>query len=221
MNKKTVQRLLILFCIINAAGHALIFAKLPAMIPTHWNAANEIDGWGPKYTDLIFALLPVGMLLLFSVLPKIDPKAANYEKFAPIWLGFMFAMVLFMGAVSWMGPLTVFGVIPEGSSLIGIFICGVLGLIFIVLGNYMPRVRQNYMFGIRTPWTLADDLVWERTLRMGGYVFILLGAALLFFGVAGPKLGSIMSAVLLLAVVFAGTGWLILYSYLVYRGKLR
>ena len=221
MNKKIILRLLILFCLVNAIGHVLIFAKLPAEIPTHWNGAGEIDGWGPRYMDLIFALIPAGMLLLFQILPKVDPKASNYEKFAPIWLGFMSAMVLFLGAVSWMAPLTVFGLIPEGSGWTGILISGTLGLIFIVLGNYMPRVRQNYLFGIKTPWTLADEHVWERTHRMGGYVFILMGAALILFGVAAPRIGDFVPAVILLVSVFAGTGWLFLYSYLVYTGKMR
>ncbi|MBQ6385377.1 MAG: SdpI family protein [Lachnospiraceae bacterium] len=221
MSKKTILRLLILFCAANAAGHLLIFSKLPAEIPVHWGASGEIDGWGPKYMDLVLALIPAGMLLLFQILPKVDPKSSNYEKFAPIWLGFMSAMVLFLGAVSWMAPLTVFGLIPEGSGWTGILISGTLGLIFIVLGNYMPRVRQNYLFGIKTPWTLADEHVWERTHRMGGYVFILMGAALILFGAAAPRIGDFVPAVILLVSVFAGTGWLFLYSYLVYTGKMR
>ena len=220
-NKRIVRILLAAFCILNFIGHALIYSRLPASIPIHWNVANEIDGWGPRYTDLLLALLPGAMLLLFQVLPKIDPKAENYEKFEPIWMGFMTAMVLFMGIVSWFGPLTVFGIIREGSGFVGLLISGVLGVIFIVLGNYMPRIRQNYMFGIRTPWTLADEHVWVRTHRMGGFVFILMGVLLIVLGLAAPKAGSVLTAVLVIVPVMLGCVWLFLYSYLVYQGKMR
>ena len=73
--------------------------------------------------------------------------------------------------------LAAFGVLPDG--IMGMLIGGGIGVLFILLGNYMPRARQNYTFGCRTPWALADEHNWARTQRMGGITFIIMGAVIL------------------------------------------
>ena len=88
--------------------------------------------------------------------------------------------------------LAAFGVLPDG--IMGMLIGGGIGVLFILLGNYMPRARQNYTFGCRTPWALADEHNWARTQRMGGITFIIMGAVILLTGMLGGVLGEVPGA---------------------------
>lgn len=117
--------------------------------------------------------------------------------------------------------MAVFGKLPDGSNLISLLICGCIGVLFIVMGNYLPQVKQNYTFGCRTPWALHDAHNWQRTQRMGGFTFIVLGVGLLVLGFLGGMLGDILTTGLLLAFVLGGSVWIYLYSYLVYIGKMK
>lgn len=129
---------LLIFCAINFAAHLCFYGSLPDVVPTHWGADGQANGWGPKSTVLIMAALPALMLILMAALPRIDPKHQNYEKFKGVWNASLTALTIFMAAMSWFSELSVFGLIPEGSSLVGILVCGGCGVLFIFLGNYMP-----------------------------------------------------------------------------------
>lgn len=212
---------LLIFCAINFAAHLCFYGSLPDVVPTHWGADGQANGWGPKSTVLIMAALPALMLILMAVLPRIDPKHQNYEKFKGVWNASLTALTIFMAAMSWFSELSVFGLIPEGSSLVGILVCGGCGVLFIFLGNYMPRIKQNYMFGCKTPWALNNEHNWNRTQRMGGIVFVIMGAALIVISLLGTALGDTATMILLLAAVFGGCVWIYIYSYLVYIGKMK
>ena len=109
---------LLIFCAINFAAHLCFYGSLPDVVPTHWGADGQANGWGPKSTVLIMAALPALMLILMAVLPRIDPKHQNYEKFKGVWNASLTALTIFMSAMSWFSELSVFGLIPEGSSLV-------------------------------------------------------------------------------------------------------
>ena len=128
-------------------------------------------------------------------------------------------MVLFTvmsAAFSWLSELAVFGKLPDGSNIVSILVCGGIGVLFIIMGNFMPQVKQNYTFGCRTPWALSDEHNWQRTQRMGGITFVVMGIAFL-----GGLLGDIATLVVLLVAVLGGSAWIYLYSYLVYIGKMK
>lgn len=221
MKKNKLFLALLVLCAVNFAAHLCLYPSLPDSVPTHWGASGQANGWGPKSTVLIMAALPALMLILMAALPRIDPKRQNYEKFKGVWNASLTALTIFMSAMSWFSELSVFGLIPEGSSLVGILVCGGCGVLFIFLGNYMPRIRQNYMFGCKTPWALNDEHNWNRTQRMGGIVFVLIGIALIALSLLGPVLGDMLTMVFLLAAIFGGCIWIYIYSYLVYVGKLK
>ena len=202
-------------------GHLAVYPALPDTVPTHWGASGEVNGWSSKQSNLIFCVLPLVFLLFMEVVRRIDPKHQNYEKFKGVWNASLTALTIFMSAMSWFSELSVFGLIPEGSSLVGILVCGGCGVLFIFLGNYMPRIKQNYMFGCKTPWALNNEHNWNRTQRMGGIVFVVMGAALIVISLLATILGDAATMILLLAVVFGGSAWIYLYSYLVYIGKMK
>lgn len=208
-------------CAVNFAGHLCAYPSLPQTIPIHWGFDGQLDGWGPKWMALVLAALPFLLLVLFRVIPRLDPKAESFRKHSGIWNGFIIGITLFMALLSWITELAVFDLLPNGNRLIPLLVSGGCGVLFIVLGNYMPRVRQNYTFGCRTPWALADEHTWQRTQRMGGITFVVMGFALLGLALLAGVLGQGGTLAVLLAVVLGGTAWIYLYSYLVFAKKLK
>lgn len=221
MKKNKLFWILTVVCVLNFAAHLYFYPSLPDIVPTHWGANGQVNGWGPKSTILILAALPFAMLIMFEVIRKVDPKHQNFEKFGKVWNLFVVLFTVMMAMFSWLSELAVFGKLPDNSSLIGILVCGGIGVLFIILGNFMPQIKQNYTFGCRTPWALNDEHNWQRTQRMGGYTFVIMGISLLVIAFLGGLLGDAGCMILLLVAVFGGSAWIYLYSYLVYIGKMK
>ena len=115
---------------------------------------------------------------------------------------------------------THWGVVPAVGS-VNVLISGVVGLLFIGVGNYLPRVKQNYTLGIKTPWALADPENWRRTQRFGGACFMELGIGLIVMGVAGSVLSSEVVAAVIAVLAFGSVGAVYVYSYLLWRKSQR
>ena len=221
MKNKKLLFLMGLLCLVNLAGHLYFYPSLPDTVPIHWGFGGQPDGWGGKSSILFTASLPFAMLLLFAVLPRMDPKGKNFQRFQPVYRIFLILLTVFMCGVSWLSELTVYNVLPSGGSLVNALVMGGLGLVFLVLGNYMPRIKQNYTFGCRTPWALNDEHNWNRTQRMGGIVFVVMGAVLLLVSVFATLLGETLTLALLLGALLGGCVWIYVYSYLVFIGKMK
>lgn len=203
-----------------AAYVLLAYPAMPQTVPTHWGADGAVDGWGDKAGTLLMAAMPLVLALVILAVPRLDPKGRNFERFRGVYLGMSAALTLFMVAVSWMTPLTAFGVVSEGGSLVSTAILLALGALMVALGNYLPRVRPNYTFGIRTPWTLASEDNWRRTHRFAGPVFVAAGAAMLaaaLLSAVAPEASFwVGMAAVLLATLVVGA-----YSFLVWRREGR
>jgi uncharacterized membrane protein len=197
------------------AASALAYARLPERVPVHWNAAGEVDRYGSRLEGtLILPAVMLGIALLIPALPRIDPRGANYAKFQPTYHLVMNATLTFMLAVhvtvlaATLGmPVDVGRIVPIG-----------VGALLILLGNVLPRTRPNWMFGIRTPWTLSSDRVWERTHRVGGYLMLGAGLVVALSGLLAPGSRSIM--VLVAGVMIAALGSVV-YSYVAWRQEQR
>ena len=207
---------LVVLCAINVVAHLLVMPSLPAQIPTHWGASGTVNGWGPSWMASVLGALPLVFLAMFYVVPRIDPKGEAYRTSGKFYQGFVIAFTLLMCAISWMGELTVWGVVPAAGT-VNLLIPGAIGLLFIGMGNYLPRVKQNYMLGVKTPWALADPENWRRTQRFGGACFMVLGVGLIVMGVAGTALSSEVVAVAITVLALGLVGAMYLYSYLLWR----
>ena len=219
-NKKMFLGLLLL-CLVNFAAHLFFYPHMPDIVPTHWGFNGQADGWGPKYTILILCALPLIILIMMAVIPKIDPRAQNFEKFGTIYRGFTIGITVFLCAITWLTELTVYNLLPNSGNLVSILVFGGCGVLFILLGNYMPRIKQNYTFGCKTPWALNDEHNWNRTQRMGGIVFVVIGVVFMMAIPFSRVLGETGMLILLLGSSLGGTFWIYLYSYLVYIGKMK
>lgn len=167
---------LIAVCVANVAGHLAVLPSLPAQIPVHWGADGTVNGWGPSWTVAALGFLPLVLLATLWLVPRIDPKGAAYAKSGRFYLGFVIAFTVFMCGMTWLSELTVWGVVPQ-TGAVGIIVTTAIGVLFIGMGNYLPRVRQNYTMGVKTPWALADPENWRRTQRFGGKCFVVMGWA--------------------------------------------
>lgn len=180
-------------------------------IPTHWNIDMEPDGWTDRDHYVWFLLLPPGvmavMTLLAWLLPKISPRHFEIEPFAATWGYVMTIIVAYFGYLSglmiWVG-------IADSPLWPKCFVAGFFAL-FALLGNVMGKVQRNYWMGIRTPWTLASETVWERTHRLAAWLWVaggVVGGALVLLGVP-----FLIAFGLLMATIF----WPAIYSLILYK----
>ncbi|MCG3084212.1 SdpI family protein [Anoxybacillus sp. LAT_35] len=183
---------------------------LPSEVAIHWNAAGEADGFTNKWWGaLLFPLFLTGITFLLIYLPKIDPRKENYEKFKNVYLIFLHVLVIFFVILHVMTLAYNVGFSVQVDIVVPIGV----GVLFIVLGNYMPKIKPNYFIGIRTPWTLDNETVWQKTHRVGGKVFVMMGVLVMLT----IFVESVWRFVLLLIIVFGGTIYLFVQSYIFSR----
>ncbi len=191
------------------------YSHFPEKVPTHWNFAGEVDDWGSRAIAFIIPAVMVIMYVLFMVLPFLDPKKEKYEQFSKVYHVFKDIIILFMAIIYFATSLNALGYnLP-----IGIIVPVGVGLLFIIIGNYMGKIKSNWFVGIRTPWTLSSEEVWNKTHRFGGKMFML-GGVLIAIDAFLPinyRLAVFMAAIILVLLGTVG------YSYLIYlkekRGK--
>jgi len=208
MNTRTADILSFLFVLASIAVAARLYPALPDEIPTHWNAAGEVDDDTSKPWGV--AVLPLAAVLtwaLMKIIPVISPRGFRTTEFQGVINVFQVALVGFMSLIA---VLVLFAGLGRDVHIDNIVPLGV-GFLFIVIGNYLGKVRKNFFIGIRTPWTLASDEVWSRTHRLGGRIFMLCGALL----IAAAFLPRMPLALIGVIIVVAFVP--VVYSYLLYR----
>jgi uncharacterized membrane protein len=187
-----------------------IYPGLPDPMPTHWNAAGEIDDYSSKpFGATIIGLVPVFSFAIFKLIPVISPRGFRTESFTGVLNILMTATVLF-GAIIGIG---VFRAANDPSVNISTFVFVAVGLLFMVIGNFLGKVRKNFFLGIRTPWTLASDEVWAKTHRLGGWCFVVAGVIMALMGAAAPasNMGWVIGVVVAIALIP------VVYSFFAYR----
>ena len=211
MKKKILKYLLM------AAPFLMILAvynKLPAEVPMHWNVHGEIDRYGSRNELFLIAGINVFLGVFMSAMAKIDPKQKNYTRFREtyewmiIWtLGFM---TVLMGVV-------LVETMQPGTLNISKVVCAMVGILFVVLGNMMPKVKQNFFTGVKTPWALSSDAVWNKTQRLGGKCLVIGG--ILIMGSALLSSGEAAVFMIILVAVLVTVAPLVM-SYIWYRKEM-
>jgi uncharacterized membrane protein len=149
-----------------------VYSRLPDQVPTHWDISGEPDDFSSRARGAF--MLPGIMLAVFVLMqwiPSLDPRASNIEKFRGSYDLVVGAMIAFLGVMHVLALGNALGWQVNMTKVV--LIC--LGTLFVMLGNYLPRARSNFVFGIRTPWTLSSDAVWTRVHRIGGYATAVAG----------------------------------------------
>ncbi|MDD3193726.1 MAG: SdpI family protein [Oscillospiraceae bacterium] len=150
---------------------AVTYPFLPEQVPMHWDINGTVSYEG-KGTFIFMALLPLILAVLFLYLPKIDPRKKNYPKFGKYYDYFCMFMMAFL-------LITNLVIVSEsffpGRISVGIVIQMLVGVLFLFLGNMLPKFKSNFFIGIKNPWTLSNTDVWNRTHRLAGILMFALG----------------------------------------------
>ncbi len=188
------------------------YPLLPESVASHWNANGQVDGYSSKLTSVImFPALQLFMLVLLVFIPRIDPKRENIKTFEKEFLLFINSMLIFFTLIQLQTFLWSTGTqIPMNSTM-----AVLMGALFLVMAYLIKNAKQNYTIGIRTPWTLNSEKVWNKTHALGYKLF----------GISGIL--SILSAfvpqysyIIVLASVLTSSAYVFLYSYLEYKKEL-
>jgi uncharacterized membrane protein len=198
----------IVFVLIALAAAIWLYPQLPAQTPVHWDLHGRVNGTlPPLWAAAVPVLIVLWLAVLMIVLPKISPRRFGIAPFIRVWSIVMLAL---------QGLMLVLGlcVLLAGAGYhlrIPVIGMAVVGAVFMVLGNYMGKLRQNFFAGIRTPWTLASDAVWERTHRLAGWVFMLAGMVMEVAALTGATSGWLLAVIVAVLLIPA------VYSYFAYQ----
>lgn len=189
----------------------IAYPFLPALVPSHWNAAGQIDSYMPKLLILVlFPAMSAAIYVLIRVLVGLGPVLGRQNQRATLQIVNLILvgeLLLFL-VIELITIAAAFHIILNVLFIVNI----ILSIFFIFIGNYLGKIRRNFWAGIRTPWTLASDTVWERTHRVGGWLFVGIGL-----------LGLLMSFVPflhiwgLIGLLLLATVFLFVYSYVVFH----
>jgi len=190
------------------------FAVLPHTVPIHWGANGQANGYGPKWMGtFLYPLMSIGIYMLVRVLLAAGPRLGGRQsttanlKVARIVLAGIMVFMLIIQFVTMAQSL--------GFDMTMVVMLA-LSLLFIFLGNYMGKIRRNFWMGIRTPWTITNAVVWERTHRLGGWLFVAVG----LIGIPCSFIPSLRLWGILVPII-AVSIFLCLYSYVCYRRQMQ
>ena len=183
----------------------ILWNHLPDQLPTHWNAAGDVDGWASKPCAVFFFPVLMAAIEWVCLLGTLsDPKKANHsEKVLQLVLWIIPMLNIVMHAVIYMTAL--------GKEIRMEMIMPVLiGLILAIVGNYLPKCKQNYTIGIKIPWTLSSEENWNKTHRFAGILWVVCGFMIMLTGFFGGIWLFLPVVLLMVLVPFA-------YSYRLHR----
>jgi immunity protein, SdpI family len=192
------------------------YPRLPDYVATHWNLHDQPNGYSPKWSLLVLGPgVMCGLMGLMAALPWLSPKNFEVDSFRRTYLQIMLILVCLMAylqlVILWAGL---------GHAMnVGRAVVGGVCLLFALLGNLMGKVRRNFYIGVRTPWALANERVWNATHRFAAKVFVvggLVGLLLTLAGVQGWPVFGVLLAAAFVAVLYS----LIFYKRLQARGEL-
>jgi uncharacterized membrane protein len=199
----------ILFIIAMGAVALYYYPQLPDPMPSHFNYKGMIDGWMSKdgYMIVFFNLI-VGSYLLLTFIPFLYPLWKKISSKYSVILLLRDVIIVFLGFVF------ILSIVASFEGQLRIHLVGIgLGLLFIVLGNYMPKLPRNWFIGIRTPWTLSSDVIWKKTHILGGWLCALSGIVLIILSLlkVNPLFGILLS--LIPTVIISG----FIYPYYLFK----
>ncbi len=207
MIKKNLKVLIItsIIILLPMLAGLILWTRLPEQVPFHWNAAGEIDGWASKPVAVFVPSAAMLALQWLCVLvTSTDPKKQNHPKKV-------------VHLVFWLIPLltVVLSAFVYASALgknvrVEVLMPILLGVIFIAIGNYMPKCKQNYTIGIKIPWTLASEENWNRTHRLSGWIWVGGGIVMMLTGFFNAFWVTMVVVAVMVLVPF-------IYSYILHK----
>lgn len=188
------------------------YSIFPERVPMHWNINGQVDSWGSAFSGaFILPMILIGMYILFVLLPFIDPKKEKYQQFEKVYKIFRILIMLMMFGIYLIASANALGYAVR----VEVWIPVIIGLLFLVMGNYFGKIKPNWFMGIRTPWTLSNEEVWNKTHRLGGKLFMILGLLMLLTPLWHFE-SAIMFWLVIVPMLLVGVIPMI-YSYVIYK----
>lgn len=182
---------------------ARLYSHLPDPVPVHWNALGRANGYVHKpWGAFVLPFLTLVGYALLRIAPSISPKGFRVDEFIGVYNVLMVATVAILFGATFLILATANGAAVDRPRLISVG----AGLLALVLGNYMGKLKRNFIAGIRTPWTLASDEVWMRTHRLAGKLLVAGGLVALLAGVLDLPISitaAALASALLVPVVYS------------------
>lgn len=187
---------------------AYIYPSMPETMATHWDADGNVNGYSTRAVGVfLIPMLALGIYLLFKAIPHIAVYRKNIESFKQYYFYLIAGVVIFLAVVQSAMLAANMGYAFDMSYII----MPTIAVLFYGIGIILEKTKRNFFIGIRTPWTLSSDAVWEKTNRIGSKMFRVFGVlAVLSLIVPG-------SLLFFIAAVFIGVIYLFVYSYLEYE----
>ena len=191
---------------------AYFYPKMGDTMITHWGL-NGPDGYGSKFVGLmLIPLITLGIYFLFLVIPHIMVFKQNFSKFSREYTWLKLLLVGFMTVIY---LASIFANLGFNFNM-GVIVMMFVGGLFIALGIMMPKFKRNYFVGIRTPWTLSNDVVWEKTHKFGGKVFVFMGIMFLL-----SSFFSNRGFYTIFILIFVSIAYIFYYSYVQFKKEER
>jgi uncharacterized membrane protein len=215
MTTKTTSIIALVMIALALLAGVLLWNQLPDQMASHWNANDEVDGTISKFWGVfLMPLITLGMLVLFLVLPGIDPLKANIAQFRESFNLFIVLIVAFM---LYIHGLTLAWSLGYQDFKMSAVMLPFMGVLFIAIGFMLRKAKRNFFIGIRTPWTLSSDSVWDKTHQLGSVLFMASGA----FAIIGGLFGGMTAFWLMFVPLIGSSLFLVVYSYVLYRGETK
>jgi len=213
MNKYLKESIHWIFISVPFIYLATIYNSLPQEVPIHFNFKGDADDWANKS---MLILMPAGLglliYLLMLIVPSIDPKK-KIQQMGNKYFNFRLILTIFFSILSiYLIYVTREGRIDNPNILISL-----VGLLFLMMGNYFQTVRPNYFVGIRTPWTLENEEVWKKTHRLGGKIWVTGGVLIVLLGFLINNITAML--IVFFSLVFIMALVPIVYSYIEFKKK--
>jgi len=215
MNTRLTTIIVVIVIAGAAIAGALIWNQMPDPMASHWNVNDQVDGYISRFWGVfMMPIINLGLFLLFLAIPLIDPLKANIAKFRGV---FNLFIAFIIGYMTYVHALTLVWNLGNTGFDMSKAMLPAIGLLFLLLGYLLRQSRRNWFIGIRTPWTLSSDRVWDETHRIGSILFMLCGVLAIIGGIFGGTvaLWSILIPVLGTAV------FLIAYSFVLYQREVK
>jgi len=191
----------------------VLYSYMPQKMASHWNTQGEVNGYMPKFWGLFLVpLISIGLFLLLYFIPQLDPFKENVKKFRKHYDNFILITLIFL---LYIHLLTLLWSLNFKFNMV-IMLIPALAILFYNVGAIMEKAKRNWFIGIRTPWTLSSDLVWEKTHKLGGKLFKI-SAIFSLLGILLPKLAIFFIMVPLISASI----YIIIYSYVEYKKSIK
>ncbi len=215
MNTRITSIVVLLLIAVAALAGLLLWNQLPDPMASHWDANDQVNGYASKSVGVFLVpLITLGLFLLFLVVPNIDPLKANIAQFRDVFNLFIVLMAAFM---LYIHGLTLRWNLGYTDFAMSRAMLPAMGILFFFIGYMLRKAKRNFFIGIRTPWTLSSDTVWDETHRVGSVLFMISGV----LAFIGSLFGGMTAFWFLFVPIIGSTLITLVYSYMLYQREIK